>query len=78
MDNPTVEKAIIRALKKTETSVNQNVLLLIPSLSALWLGVHHDNPPLIIFGLILSTIATVSVAITFYAYTVKYWRDKLK
>ena len=78
MDNQIIERAINRALKKSEVSINQNILLLLPSLSALGFGVHYDIPVLIVFGLILSTIATISVAFTFTTYTIRYCKNKLK
>ena len=69
MCNEILNDALLKILKGADRTINQNILLLIPALSALGFGEYYEICFLIIFGLILSTVATISVAFTFYAYT---------
>ena len=78
MCNEILNDALLKILKGADRTINQNILLLIPALSALGFGEYYEMCFLIIFGFILSTVATISVAFTFYAYTVKYWRNKFR
>lgn len=59
-------------------NLNQNLWGLLVSLLALGLSEYFCLSTLYCFGIILSIIATSSFVITLIAYTIKYWKEKMK
>ena len=57
---------------------NQNTLALIVALVALGCSEYFNLPVLFWFAVVLSTIMTISVSVTFWAYTRSYTRKKAR
>ncbi|PKO53606.1 MAG: hypothetical protein CVU27_01170 [Betaproteobacteria bacterium HGW-Betaproteobacteria-20] len=57
-------------------NLNQNLWGLIISLSALGLAEYHKLCTLFYFAVVISIVMIVSVTITTYAYTAKYYKNK--
>ena len=60
-------------------NLNQNLWALVISLTALGIGEHFQLQNLKKFGILLTTTTSVSYLITtLVAYTVNYWRNKMR
>jgi hypothetical protein len=69
MTNPT---------ENFKINLNQNLWGLLLCLLTLGLGEYYNLGTLFKFGLILSCLASISFTITLIAYTVNYWKEKMK
>ena len=59
-------------------NLNQNLWALVIPLTALGIGEHFQLQNLKKFGILLTITTSVSYLITLVAYTVNYWRNKMR
>lgn len=59
-------------------NLNQNLWALLVTLSAVGAAEYYNLCTLYFFGLILSVLVSVSFAVTLTAYTINYWKMKMK
>lgn len=59
-------------------NLNQNLWALVISLTALGIGEYFQLQNLKKFGILLTITTSVSYLITLVAYTVNYWRNKMR
>lgn len=64
------------ALDKLNINLNQNLWGLLISFTSLGISEYFDLKILIVFGLILSIISSLSYLVTTIAYTINYWKNK--
>lgn len=64
--------------KIPDINLNQNLWALVFSLAALGLGEYFQLQKLENFGILLSIATSLSYLITLIAYTINYWRNKMK
>jgi hypothetical protein len=65
-------------LSNVNVNLNQNLWFLIVTLAALGAAEYYNLCTLYWFGLILSSIASISFSITLTAYTINYVKNKSK
>ena len=65
------------ALSDFKINLNQNLWGLLLSLLTLGAGEYYGLCSLYWFGLLLSSITSLSFSITLTAYTIKYWKLKM-
>lgn len=59
-------------------NLNQNLWGLLVTLITLGAAEYFDLCTLYWFGLILSLVASISFTVTLVAYTLNYWKNKMK
>lgn len=64
------------ATDQFKINLNQNLWGLLIGLGALGTAEHYNLRALFWFSAIVSAIMVISVAVTFLAYTINYWKNK--
>ena len=59
-------------------NLNQNLWALLVTLVAVGAAEYYNLCTLYIFGVILSTLVSLSFGVTLIAYTINYWKMKMK
>jgi hypothetical protein len=63
---------------KIKLKLNQNLWALIVAYIALGFAEYRELKCLSLLAMIFSSVMTLSLIVTTFAYTVRYWRNKMK
>ncbi len=64
--------------KEFKINLNQNLWGVLVGLLGLGIAEYYELCTLFWFAVVISLIMAVSVAVTMFAYTVNYWKEKMR